>query len=86
VLTQLELIWHSKSSLILKQRLQYIIEVAKHKIYFNLTFRGTYIVIYSCNKIKVMHLFLKFIFGIKLYMFRIVTLSIIRSLALYTQQ
>ena len=33
-----------------------------------------------------MHEFLKFIFGIKLYMFRRVPLSIIRSLALYTQQ
>jgi hypothetical protein len=28
----------------------------------------------------------KFIFGIELYMFRTVSLSIIRSLALYTQQ
>jgi len=33
-----------------------------------------------------MHQFLKFIFGIKLYMFRTVPLSIIRSFALYTQQ
>ena len=33
-----------------------------------------------------MHLFLKFIFGIKLYMFRTVPLSIIRSSLLYTQQ
>ena len=33
-----------------------------------------------------MHQFLKFIFGIELYMFRTVSLSIIRSLALYTQQ
>jgi len=32
-----------------------------------------------------MHLFLKFILGIKLYMFRTVSLSI-TSLALYTQQ
>ena len=31
-----------------------------------------------------MHRFLKFIFGIELYMFRTVSLSIIRSLALYT--
>ena len=30
--------------------------------------------------------FLKFIFGIKLHMFRTVTLSIIRSFSLYTQQ
>jgi len=29
---------------------------------------------------------LKFIFGIELYMFRTVSLSIIKSLALYTQQ
>ena len=33
-----------------------------------------------------MHWFLKFIFGIKLYMFRTVPLSIIRSFSLYTQQ
>ena len=33
-----------------------------------------------------MHKFLKFIFGIKLYMFRTVLLSIIRSCSLYTQQ
>jgi hypothetical protein len=33
-----------------------------------------------------MHYFLKFIFGIELYMFRTVSLSIIRTLALYTQQ
>ena len=33
-----------------------------------------------------MHQFLKFIFGIKLYMFQIVPLSIFRSFSLYTQQ
>ena len=33
-----------------------------------------------------MHLFLKFILGMKLYMFRTVPLSIIRSCSLYTQQ
>jgi len=33
-----------------------------------------------------MHQFLKFIFGIELYVFRTVSLSIIRSLVLYTQQ
>ena len=33
-----------------------------------------------------MHSFLKFIFGIKLYMFQTVPLSIIRSFSLYTQQ
>ena len=33
-----------------------------------------------------MHWFLKFIFGIKLYMFRKVLLSIIRSFSLYTQE
>jgi len=32
-----------------------------------------------------MHQFLKFIFGIKLYIFRTVPLSIIRSFSLYTQ-
>ena len=41
---------------------------------------------YSYNKTKEMHQFLKFIFGVGLYMFRTVSLSIIRSLALYTQQ
>ena len=33
-----------------------------------------------------MHEFLKFIFGIKLYMFRTVPLSLIRSFSLYTHQ
>jgi len=33
-----------------------------------------------------MHLFLKLIFGIKLYVFRTVPLSIIRSFSLYVQQ
>ena len=33
-----------------------------------------------------MHKFLKFIFGIKLYMFRTVPLYIIRRFSLYTQQ
>jgi len=33
-----------------------------------------------------MHWFLKFIFGIKPYMFRTVLLSIIRSFSVYTQQ
>ena len=41
---------------------------------------------YSYNKTKQMHYFLKFVFGIEFYMFRTVSLSIIRSLALYTQQ
>jgi len=35
--------------------------------------------IYSYNKTNQMHQFLKFIFGIKIYMFRAVPLSIIRS-------
>ena len=38
------------------------------------------------NKTNYMHWFLKFIFGIKLYMFRTVPLSIISSFSLYTQQ
>jgi len=42
--------------------------------------------IYSYNKSNEMHQFLKFVFGIELYMFRTVSLSIMRSLALYTQQ
>ena len=33
-----------------------------------------------------MHQFLKFIFGIKIYMFRTFPLSIIRSFSLHTQQ
>ena len=33
-----------------------------------------------------MHQFLKFLFGIKFYVFRTVPLSIIRSISLYTQQ
>ena len=33
-----------------------------------------------------MHQFVKFIFGIRFYMFRTVPLSIIRSFSLYTQQ
>ena len=33
-----------------------------------------------------MHEFLKFIFGIKFYMFRTIPLSVIRSFSLYTQQ
>ena len=41
---------------------------------------------YSYNKTNQMHQFLKFIFGIKIYMFRTVPLSIIRSFSLYTQQ
>jgi len=36
----------------------------------------------SYNKTNKMHQILKFIFGIELYMFRTVSLSIIRSLAL----
>jgi len=51
-----------------------------------LTFRGPRIMIYSYNKTNDMHFFLKFVFGIELYMFWNVSLSIIRSLALYTQQ
>jgi len=41
---------------------------------------------YCFNKTNELHQFLKFIFGIELYMFRTVPLSIIRSLALYTKQ
>ena len=33
-----------------------------------------------------MHQFLKFIFGMELYMFRTVPLSIVKSFSLYTQQ
>jgi hypothetical protein len=41
---------------------------------------------YSYNKTNELYKFLNFIFGIELYMFRTVSLSIVRSLALYTQQ
>ena len=51
-----------------------------------LKFRGPFIVLWSYNKTNEMYQFLKFIFGIKLYMFRTVPPSIIRSLTLYTQQ
>ena len=37
--------------------------------------------IYSYNKTKKMHWFLKFIFGIEFYMFQTGVLSIIRSLS-----
>jgi hypothetical protein len=42
--------------------------------------------LYSYNKTKEIHKFLKFIFEIEIYMFRTGFLSIIRSLVLYTQQ
>jgi len=41
---------------------------------------------FSYNKTNEMHQILKFIFGIELYMLRTVSLSIITSLVLYTQQ
>jgi len=44
------------------------------------------IVINSYNKTNQMYSFFKFIFGIKLYMFRTVPLSIIRSFSLHTEQ
>ena len=42
--------------------------------------------IHAYNNTKYTHQFLNFIFGIKLYMFRTVSLSIIRSFSLYIQQ
>jgi hypothetical protein len=56
------------------------------KLLANMTFKGPCIMIYSYTKTNEMHSFLKFIFGIELYMFWTGFLSIIRSLALYTQQ
>jgi len=44
------------------------------------------LVSYSYNKMNQMHYFLKFIFGIKLYKFRTVPLSITRSFSLHTEQ
>ena len=52
----------------------------------NLTFRRPCIVMYSYNKTKQTHQFLKFILGIELHMFRTVSLCVDRSPALYTQQ
>jgi hypothetical protein len=54
----------------------------------HLTFKWPCIVINSYNKTNQMHKLLKFIFGIKLYMFRTVPRSIVRSFSLYeyTQQ
>jgi len=58
-----------------------------HTHYYQLlTFRWLCIMINSYNKTNKMHEFLKSIFGIKLYMFRTVPLSIIRNFSLYTQQ
>jgi hypothetical protein len=51
-----------------------------------LTFGGPCIVAYSYNKTNKMRILLQFILGIEVYMFRTVSLYIIRSLALYTQQ
>jgi hypothetical protein len=42
--------------------------------------------LYSYNETNKMHQFLKFIFGIELYMFRTGFLSVVRSLVLYKQQ
>jgi len=52
----------------------------------NLTFRWLWIVKNSCNEISGGTNFLKLMFGIKLYMFRTVSVSIIGSFSLYTQQ
>jgi len=45
---------------------------------------GLWIHVCSHNTTKLKHQFLKFIFGIKLYMFRTIPLSIIRNFSLYT--
>ena len=41
---------------------------------------------HSSNKTNKMHQFLKFVFGIKLYLFRTAPLSITRNFSLYTQK
>ena len=56
------------------------LQIPSHESYCPITVQ------YSYNKTKKMNWFLKFIFGIKIYMFRTVSVSIIRSLVLYTQQ
>ena len=56
------------------------------KMFIILEFQRIFISALSCNETKQLHQFLKFIFWIKLYMFRTVRLSIIRSFSLYTQQ
>ena len=53
---------------------------------FDTQFRGLCIVIYSYNKTNQIHKFLEFIFGIELYMFWTVSLSIIKSFSLYIEQ
>ena len=50
----------------------------------DLTFRWPCILINSYNKTNYTNYFLKFVFGIKLYMLRTVPLFIIRSFSLYT--
>jgi hypothetical protein len=52
----------------------------------NLTFRGPCIVMYCYNKTNKMHQLLKSTFETELSMLQTVSLSITRSLALYTQQ
>jgi len=65
----------------------HLMELDRQMSLFVLTFTGPCsIVIYSYNESQQDALFLKFIFGIELYMFRTVFLSIIRNLVLYTQQ
>ena len=67
-------------------RLQSFSTFAMNLLFRNLTFRWPCMVINSYNKTNQMHQFLKFIFGIKLYIFRTVPLAIIRSFSLYTHQ
>ena len=50
-----------------------------------LTFEGLCLVIYSYNKTNEKCKILEFIFGIEVYMFRALSLYIIRCLGLYTQ-
>jgi hypothetical protein len=66
----------------------YIIYILQQniKITTNLMFMWPCILINSYNKTKKMHQFLKSILGLKLYTFRTVPLSSIRSFPLYAQQ
>ena len=65
--------------------LKFFLFTKKNQLAQRLTFRWLCIVINSYNKTNQMHKFLRFIFGIKLYMLRTIPVSIMRSFSLYIQ-